>query len=177
MTVRPLCAINLSGTSISDDAFRDFVQDQIAIHRIPPAAICFEVTETAAITNLNKASRFMHELKEIGCRFALDDFGTGMSSFAYLKHLPVDFLKIDGSFVSDMAHDPVDFALVEAINRIGHVLGIHTVAESAESEAILSKLRDLGVDYVQGNAIHVPELLLKFPEQYGPAVRTIPTSG
>ena len=177
VTVRPLCAVNLSGTSIGDDAFRDFVQDQIAIHRIPPAAICFEVTETAAITNLNKASRFMHELKDIGCRFALDDFGTGMSSFAYLKHLPVDFLKIDGSFVSDMAHDPVDFALVEAINRIGHVLGIHTVAESAESEAILLKLRDLGVDYVQGNAIHVPELLLKFPEQYGPAVHTIPTSG
>ncbi|MHB8255882.1 MAG: EAL domain-containing protein [Acidiferrobacterales bacterium] len=177
VAVRPLCAVNLSGTSISDDAFRDFVQDQIAIHRIPPAAICFEITETAAITNLNKASRFMHELKDIGCRFALDDFGTGMSSFAYLKHLPVDFLKIDGSFVSDMAHDPVDFALVEAINRIGHVLGIHTVAESAESEDILSKLRDLGVDYVQGNAIHVPELLLKFPEQYGPAVRTIPTSG
>ncbi len=177
VTARPLCAVNLSGTSISDDAFRDFVQDQIAIHRIPPAAICFEVTETAAITNLNKASRFMHELKDIGCRFALDDFGTGMSSFAYLKHLPVDFLKIDGSFVSDMVHDPVDFALVEAINRIGHVLGIHTVAESAESEAILLKLRDLGVDYVQGNAIHVPELLLKFPEQYGPAIRTVPTSG
>ncbi len=177
VTARPLCAVNLSGTSIGDDAFRDFVQDQIAIHRIPPAAICFEVTETAAITNLNKASRFMHELKDIGCRFALDDFGTGMSSFAYLKHLPVDFLKIDGSFVSDMVHDPVDFALVEAINRIGHVLGIHTVAESAESEAILLKLRDLGVDYVQGNAIHVPELLLKFPEQYGPAIRTVPTSG
>ncbi len=175
-TTRPLCAINLSGTSIGDDSFRDFVQDQIIIHRIPPEAICFEVTETAAITNLNKASRFMHELKDLGCRFALDDFGTGMSSFAYLKHLPVDFLKIDGSFVSDMAHDPVDFALVEAINRIGHVLGIHTVAESAESEVILEKLRDLGVDYVQGSVIHAPEMLLKFPKQHGSVKRSIPKS-
>ena len=160
---RPLCAINLSGTSIGDDAFRDFVQDQISVHRIPPHAICFELTETAAITNLNKASRFMRELRDIGCKFALDDFGSGMSSFAYLKHLPVDFLKIDGSFVSDMAHDPVDFALVDAINRVGHVLGIYTVAESAENEAILDKLRGLGIDYVQGNAIHVPELLREFP--------------
>ncbi|MHB8550234.1 MAG: EAL domain-containing protein, partial [Acidiferrobacterales bacterium] len=175
-TVRPLCAINLSGTSIGDDAFRDFVRDQIAIHRIPPAAICFEITETAAITNLNKASQFMRELKELGCRFSLDDFGTGMSSFSYLKHLPVDFLKIDGSFVSDMADDPVDFALVEAINRIGHVLGIHTVAESAENETILAKLQNLGVDYAQGNAIHAPELLVKFPARHSSGTHSIPKS-
>ena len=162
-TKAPLCAINLSGTAVGDDAFLDYVQEQISQYNIPPSALCFEITETAAITNLNKASRFMHELRSLGCHFALDDFGSGMSSFAYLKHLPVDYLKIDGSFVRDIVRDPVDFALVEAINRIGHVLGMRTIAESAESEAILEKLRDLGVDYVQGNAIHVPELLTEFP--------------
>ncbi len=166
-----LYAINLSGTSLGDDAFLDFVHEQIAIYRLPPEILCFEITETAAITNLNKASRFMRELKNIGCRFALDDFGSGMSSFAYLKHLPVDFLKIDGSFVADMVRDPVDYALVEAINRIGHVLGIHTVAESAESDAILEKLMALGVDYVQGHAIHEPQLLTEFPTVLIPSAR------
>ena len=172
----PLCAINLSGTSIGDDTFLDFVREQIAIHAIPPRAICFEVTETAAITNLSGASRFIRALKNIGCQFGLDDFGIGMSSFAYLKHLPVDYLKIDGSFVSDLAHDPVDFALVEAINRVGHVLGIRTIAESAENEAILRKLKELGVDYVQGHAVHSPELLLEFPQQHGPILRLLSDS-
>ncbi len=174
---RPLCAVNLSGTSIGDDAFLDFVRDQLSIHGIPPHTICFEVTETAAITNLNKASHFMRELRDIGCRFALDDFGSGMSSFAYLKYLPVDFLKIDGSFVSNMAMDAVDFALVDAINRVGHVLGIKTVAESAENQAILEKLRSLGIDYVQGNAIHIPELLQEFPRSRIPAQPAPPRAG
>jgi EAL domain-containing protein (putative c-di-GMP-specific phosphodiesterase class I) len=159
-----LFAVNLSGATVNDDKFMDFLRDQMALHSIPPQVLCFEITETAAITNLNKASYFMHKLKQVGCRFALDDFGSGMSSFAYLKNLPVDFLKIDGSFVVDMTHDPVDYALVEAINRIGHVLGIRTIAESAETPAILRALEELGVDYVQGDAIAAPRLLESFAQ-------------
>jgi len=168
-----LFAVNLSGATVNDDKFMDYLRDQIALHRIPPQVLCFEITETAAITSLNKASYFMYKLKQVGCRFALDDFGSGMSSFAYLKNLPVDFLKIDGSFVVDMTHDPVDYALVEAINRIGHVLGIRTIAESAETPAILAALAELGVDYVQGDAVGAPALLDQF---IAPATRRPPAA-
>lgn len=153
------CAINISGPSLGDDVFLDFVTRCFDEYGILPGHICFEVTETAAVANLSQARNFIARLRERGCCFALDDFGTGMSSYAYLKNLAVGFLKIDGVFVKDMVNDPVDFAMVESINRIGHVMGIKTIAEFVENEAILDKLRELGVDYAQGYGIHEPEPL------------------
>ncbi|MBS4097897.1 MAG: EAL domain-containing protein [Sulfuricella sp.] len=152
-----LCSINLSATTLNDEMFPAFLKEQIKRHRVPPQALCFEITETSAIANLNKASQFMHELSRLGCRFALDDFGSGMSSFAYLKDLPVHYLKIDGAFVRDMERNAVNHAMVEAIARIAHVMGIETVAEFVEDRSLLSKLEALGVDYAQGYGIHRPE--------------------
>jgi len=150
-------SINLSGPSIDDSSFPDFLRRQLVKYPVPPSLLCFEITETTAISNLTKAADLMHELKAIGCRFALDDFGIGMSSFAYLKYLPVDFLKIDGTFVKDMATDEMDCAIVEAINRIAHILGMQTVAEIVEDQATLDRLCALGVDYAQGFHIARPE--------------------
>ena len=133
-------AVNLSGASICEDNFLDFVRDQFARFSIPHASICFEITETNAVTSLSKATEFILALRALGCRFALDDFGVGLSSFAYLKHLPVDFVKIDGSFVVDMLQNPVNHAMVQAIHNIGHILGKKTIAESVESVAILDAL-------------------------------------
>ncbi len=151
-----LCSINLSGTSLSDTQMLSFIKEQIAHHRIPPSMLCFEITETAAIANLTRATEFIRELRTLGCRFALDDFGSGLSSFAYLKSLPVDFLKIDGYFVKDMVNDPIDHAMVEAINDIGHVMGMKTIAEFVENEAILTALHSMQVDYAQGYGIGHP---------------------
>jgi diguanylate cyclase (GGDEF)-like protein/PAS domain S-box-containing protein len=145
------CSINLSGQTLGDAQFLDFVVDQIDHHGVNPARICFEVTETAAIANLTGALRFIMILRGMGCRFALDDFGSGLSSFAYLKALQVDYLKIAGNFVRTMAENPIDHAMVESINQIGHVMGIKTVAEDVENRAILAKLETLGVDYAQGS--------------------------
>ena len=156
-----LYAINLSGASINDEQFIDFVCEQFALHQISPKAICFEITETIAITNLGKAADLIRSLKEFGCRFALDDFGSGMSSFAYLKNLPVDYLKIDGSFVTHILEEPIDLAIVEAINQIGHVMGIQTIAEFVENDAILEKIKALGVDYAQGYGIGKPQPFLR----------------
>ena len=152
------CAINLSGASICDERFHDFVVAQFEFFKVPPAGICFEITETSAIINLPQAAALILKLKALGCRFSLDDFGSGMSSFAYLKHLPVDYLKIDGSFVKDMIDDPIDCAMVEAINHIGHVMKIETIAEFVENDAILQALRRIGVDYAQGYGIEKPHL-------------------
>lgn len=134
----------------------EYVEQQIIIKAIEVERICFEITETAAIANLIHAQRFFSALKPRGCRFALDDFGSGLSSFAYLKTLPVDFLKIDGGFVKDMATDPIDYAMVEAIHRIGHVMGIETIAEFVESETVFKLLKTIGVNYAQGHCFAIP---------------------
>ena len=149
-------AINISGTSIGDERFLEFVREQFRNHDMPPRSICFEITETAAIANFDKAARFFGEMKSLGCLFSLDDFGAGMSSFGYLKHLPVDFIKIDGSFVKDVAQDPVAVAMVRAINDVGHVMGKKTIGEFVDGESVLSTLREIGVDFAQGNWISPP---------------------
>ena len=151
-----LLSINLSGTTLSDDNFLAFIREQFERFRVPHDTVCFEITETAAIANQATASQFIRELRAMGCWFALDDFGSGLSSFAYLKNLPVDYLKIDGSFVRDMLHDPYDRAMVAAINEVGHRMGIRTIAEFVENRETLHALADLGVDYAQGWALGKP---------------------
>ena len=143
-------AINLSGNSLSDETLLNFIEAQFAAHAFPPERVCFEITETAAIQNLRQAIELMTALKRRGSQFALDDFGSGLSSFHYLKTLPVDYLKIDGSFVQDMTDNASDCALVAAINQMSHTLGIQTIAEYTDSLAIVERLRELGVDYAQG---------------------------
>jgi diguanylate cyclase (GGDEF)-like protein/PAS domain S-box-containing protein len=150
-------AVNLSGHSLSNPALLDQIMDWLEEFDTDLEKICFEVTETAAIANLGAAMRFFSTLKGLGCRFALDDFGTGLSSFSYLKNLPVDFLKIDGQFVRNMAIDPIDHAMVKSINEIGHLMGLQTIAEFVESDQILAELRVIGVDYAQGYAIGKPQ--------------------
>ncbi|MFO7604296.1 MAG: EAL domain-containing protein [Gammaproteobacteria bacterium] len=149
-------AINLSGTSLADDSLLGFIKARLEYHKIPPRLICFEITETAAISNLAKAVDFIEALKAEGCSFALDDFGSGLSSFTYLKTMPVDYLKIDGSFVKDLETDPIDRAMVSAINAIGHVMEIRTIAEFVENDRILAILSAIGVDYAQGYGIAKP---------------------
>jgi len=149
--------INLSGASLGDDSLSNFVRAQIAASGVEPRSICFEITETVAISNYQSAVRFMQEMRGIGCSFALDDFGSGLSSFAYLKTLPVDFLKIDGAFVRNIANDPMDRAIVEAMNRVAHVAGLRTIAEFVENDAIVQVLREIGVDFAQGYGIGKPE--------------------
>ncbi|MBE9115933.1 EAL domain-containing protein [Lusitaniella coriacea LEGE 07157] len=152
-------AINLSGMSLNDEQFLPFLKEQFDRYRVPPQHICFEITETAAIANLSRAVRVIRQLKGMGCRFALDDFGSGMSSFTYLKTLPVDYLKIDGHFVKNIVSNPIDRAMVDCINRIARVMGIQTVAEYVEDRAILLVLKELGVDYAQGYGIAMPRPL------------------
>ena len=156
-----VCSINLSGSSLGDNAFLKFIIGQFDRGIMPPEKICFEITETAAIANLTSAIHFIKTLKTRGCYFALDDFGSGLSSFAYLKNLPVDFLKIDGMFVKDMVEDPIDFSMVRSINDMGHVMGKKTIAEFVENDAILERLRELGVDYAQGYGIGRPRPIEK----------------
>jgi len=154
-----LCSINLSGHSLRSNVFLDFLLGSLRGRRIPAERICFEITETAAIGNLVQATRFIETLRALGCRFALDDFGSGLSSFGYLKNLPVDYLKIDGVFVKDIADDPIDLSVVRAINEIGQVMGKRTIAEFVESEAIMARLAEIGVDYAQGYAVGRPQPL------------------
>ncbi len=156
-----LCAINLSGQSLADEKFLPFVVEQFKRSGLSGSCICFEITETAAIASYSQANRFIHALKELGCRFALDDFGTGLSSFGYLKHFPVDFLKIDGSFVKEILHDPIDREMVRSINEIGHLTGKRTIAEFAENTEIITMLRGMGIDYAQGYGVSEPKRLLQ----------------
>jgi diguanylate cyclase (GGDEF)-like protein/PAS domain S-box-containing protein len=149
-------AINLSGTSLSEDRFLEYVIDELQKHTLPDGAICFEITETAAISNLSRVVHFMNTLKKVGCKFSLDDFGSGLSSFTYLKNLPVDFLKIDGQFIRNVAGDSVDESMVRAINQVGNAMGIATIAERVETKEVLDKLSELGVEYAQGYYIAKP---------------------
>jgi diguanylate cyclase (GGDEF)-like protein/PAS domain S-box-containing protein len=154
-----LCSINLSGQSLADHDLLSFITEQLNEGTIEPQKICFEITETAAISHLDTASAFISSLKKLGCKFALDDFGSGLSSFGYLKTLDVDYLKIDGMFVKDIVKDPIDYATVKSINEIGQVMGKLTIAEFVEDEAIMDKLREIGVDYAQGYGIGRPRPL------------------
>ena len=154
-----LFAVNLSGASLKDPAFRSMLLARLQENPALGPHFCFEITETAAIGNLAVVNGFIDAMREFGCRFALDDFGSGLSSFTYLKNLKVDYLKIDGAFVRDIASNAIDHSMVEAIHRIGHLMGLKTVAEYVESEQTLASLRQIGVDYVQGGGVHRPEPL------------------
>jgi diguanylate cyclase (GGDEF)-like protein/PAS domain S-box-containing protein len=151
-----VCSVNLSGLSLADETMLNFITKTFERYSIPTAKICFEITETAAIGNLNNATDFIQHLRRMGCSFSLDDFGSGLSSFAYLKNLPVDYLKIDGLFVKDILDDQVDLAMVKSINEVGHVMGKKTIAEFVENEQIFDLLNELGVDYAQGYGIAKP---------------------
>jgi diguanylate cyclase (GGDEF)-like protein/PAS domain S-box-containing protein len=153
------CAINLSGASLNDDKFLAFLEDALRRTTLLGNRLCFEITETVAVNSFGRIREVMQTFKQFGCQFALDDFGSGMSSFSYLKNLPVDYLKIDGSLVRNIASDAADFAMVEAFSRVGDALGLKTVAEFVETEATLQRLRDIGIDFAQGYAIHQPEPL------------------
>lgn len=155
----PLVALNISGNSLSDETLLDFVQEQLHQHNLPPERFCFEITEMAAIHHLTRAQRFAREIRKLGGRIALDDFGSGFSSFRYLKNLPVNYIKIEGSFVREMLTNSSDRVMVEAINQVGHTLGIQTIAEHVSDPAIVDELRALGVDYAQGFGVGRPQPL------------------
>ena len=154
--------INLSAASLSEPGFFDFVSSSLLNSKLCPSQVCFEITETAAVTNLTAAHTLITELKKMGCQFALDDFGSGLSSFGYLKSFPVDYLKIDGAFVKDLIDDPIDAAMVKSINEIGQIMGKKTVAEFVENQAIADVLREMGVDYAQGYHFSVPSPFAEF---------------
>ncbi|HKJ76734.1 MAG TPA: EAL domain-containing protein, partial [Gammaproteobacteria bacterium] len=156
------CNINLSGTTLSQDGLQRFILDQVERSGVPPRLICFEITETAAIANFDQAARLIRALRRPGFRFALDDFGSGLSSFGYLKNLPVDFLKIDGSLVRNIAEDPVAHSMVSAIHAVGRAMGIETVAEFAASDAVVEELQGIGVDHAQGFALGKPVPVAEF---------------
>ncbi|MDH4106798.1 MAG: EAL domain-containing protein [Gammaproteobacteria bacterium] len=166
-------AVNLSGTSLSEDRFLEFVISELQKHRLAEGAICFEITETAAISNLSRVIHFMQALKKLGCKFSLDDFGSGLSSFTYLKNLPVDYLKIDGQFIRNVVEDTVDESMVRAINEVGHAMGIETIAERVETRQVLDKLGTLGVSFAQGYFIARPESVRAFEPWAGRTSSTL----
>lgn len=152
-----LCAINLSGQTVDDEAFADFVIGLLRTHGVPPHKLCFEITETAAISNMAHVVSFIEKLRAVGCRFALDDFGAGMASFGYLKNLPVDILKIDGSFIRNLDSDRLSHSIVRAVTDIGHQLQLQVIAEWVDNPTVMETLRTLGVDFAQGYFVHQPE--------------------
>ena len=165
-------AINLSGTSLSEDRFLEYVVSELEKQQLPHGAICFEITETAAISNLSRVVHFMQALKKLGCKFSLDDFGSGLSSFTYLKNLPVDYLKIDGQFIRNVVDDSVDESMVKAISEVGHAMGIETIAERVETRQVLEKLGSLGVEFAQGYYIARPSSVRSFePWAHAQALR------
>ena len=151
--------INLSSASLEDDQFESFLREQFHRYQVPPQVICFEITEAIALASLSKVVPFVRNLREFGCHFALDHFGNSLSTFAYLKTLPVDYIKIDGTFVQDLVDDPAHLAMTEAIHRIGRLMGLQTIAEYVESDRILDRLRGIGIDYAQGYGIGEPRPL------------------
>ena len=159
----PAVSINLSGNSINDEQFIDFLFAQFAKYKIPTANICLEVTETATINNISAAADFIREIRKIGCKVSLDDYGSGNASYQYLKHLPVDYIKIDGAFIQDIVNNKNDYAMTCSINDIAHLMGKKTIAEYAESDEIIKVLQEIGVDYIQGYAISRPILLEDIP--------------
>lgn len=151
-----ICAVNISGQSLGKEGFLEYVSNLFNEFRIDGKLICFEITETAVISDISLARKFMSEMKRKGCQFSLDDFGSGLSSFTYLKSLDVDFIKIDGSFVQNILQDKDDFTMVSTINHLGHSLGLKTIAEFAESQEVIEVLENIGLDYIQGYAIDMP---------------------
>ena len=157
--VVPNLAINLSGSSVTDDGFLDYLLEQISEFGVGTSRICFEITETGTISNLVKAADFVRAFRNIGCKFSIDDFGTGLASHNYLRELPVDYVKIDGSFVTGIHKNRNDYAMARSINDLAHFLGQETIAESVENDEIVGKLREIGVDYLQGWGIGRPKTL------------------
>ena len=149
-------SINISGTTLNDEQFLDYVINEIEVADLSPGALCFELTEAGAMTNLAAATHFIAELRRRGCSFALDDFGCGLSSFMFLKNLPVDYLKIDGQFMHNVNHDRIDRSMVQAIVQIGETIGISTIAERVDCAQVLARLADIGIQYAQGNYIAPP---------------------
>ncbi len=160
---RTLIFVNLSATSLSDDTLADYIKTELETFDLAPEWLGFEITETAAIADFDCALTMINTLRKLGCKVSLDDFGTGMSSFSYLKSLKVDFIKIDGSFVRAMLEDPMDYSIVQAVNTIGHIAGIKTIAEFVETLDIQEKLVELGIDYAQGYAIQRPKIFSSIP--------------
>lgn len=152
----PMFSINVSGVSISDDSLLAYIIEELDANPQLATSLCFELTETAAIANMSKAMHFLTRVRERGCRISLDDFGSGLSSFAYLKRMPIDAIKIDGYFVKGISEDPINLTFVETIKQIGRAMGLSTIAEFVENDSVIAKLSDIGVDYAQGYGIHVP---------------------
>ncbi|MEP4484468.1 MAG: DUF1631 family protein [Halioglobus sp.] len=163
--VVPNISINLSGTSITDDSFMDFLLEQISEFGVGTSRLCFEITETGTISNLVKAADFVRTLRNIGCKFSIDDFGTGLASHNYLRELPVDYVKIDGTFITDIHNNRNDFAMARSINDLAHFLGQETIAESVENDLIIEQLREIGVDFLQGWGVGMPKLLAEVTEE------------
>ena len=172
-----LISINLSGQTLSDHSFVSFVHDVLEASVIPATNLCFEITETTAIADVTQAQRFIKGFNERGVRFSLDDFGTGLSTFSYLKELPVDFLKIDGSFIKEICDDPIAETMVIAINEVAHSMNLRTIGEFVENDAILSRLTELNVDYGQGYGIAKPGPLFGLPEPHWSRNPTRETQG
>ncbi len=163
-------SINLSGNTLSNEACLKRIADLIKAHSIAPGSICFEITETAAIESIERVTQFILELKQLGCEFSLDDFGSGLSSFGYLKSLPVDYLKIDGSFVCNILEDKASRAIVTSFNTLSHEMGMKTVAEYVENDAIASLLTDLEIDYLQGYGVGIPRDLNDWIAELAPPI-------
>ncbi|MEL7298692.1 MAG: GGDEF domain-containing phosphodiesterase, partial [Pseudomonadota bacterium] len=155
-------SINLSGNSLSDDRFLEFVKDALNDNQLCRGAVCFEITETAAISDLSRVTHFMTELKALGCKFSLDDFGSGLSSFAYLKNLPVDYIKIDGAFIRNVTTDTIDQSMVSAILKVSEAMGIYAIAEHVENQATRDTLAGLGIPLVQGFEVAKPAPVSSF---------------